>query len=382
MRVALNLEQLCQPAPGGIGTYTARLATLLPAALGADGSVAGFCARHGRDDVAAALAREGVELPVAVLPLPRPVLYDLWHAARLAGPQVLSRRLRAVDVVHAPSLAVPPVRRGTSLVVTVHDAAHVRFPELYPRRGRRFHDAGLRAARRHAGAVICPTAAAADDVADLGGIDRDRIHVVHHGVDTVHVPPDEVAAALTRHGVGAGPFVLWVGTLEPRKNLPLLLDAFEELVGDAGNAAVRLVLVGPRGWLDTTSTVAARARSLGDRLVTTGHVSRADLHALYAAASVFAFPSTHEGFGLPVLEAMSHGTPVVCSADAALVEVAGGAARVVGDPTAEAWAGALAAVLGDTALAGRLAAAGRARAAGFDWRRCASATVDVYRSTL
>lgn len=382
MRVALNLEQLCQPAPGGIGTYTARLATLLPAALGGADLVKGFCARHGRDAVAAALALNAVDLPVATLPLPRPILYDLWHIARAAGPQTLSRRLRDFDVVHAPSLAVPPVRRGTSLVVTVHDAAHVRYPEMYPRRGRRFHDAGMRAARRHAAAVICPTAAAATDVAGLGGIDRDRIHVVHHGVDSVEVAPEAVVAARTRHGIGAGRFVLWVGTLEPRKNLPLLLDAFEHLVRADGDGDTRLVLVGPRGWLDTASAVADRARSLGDRLVTTGRVTHAELHALYSAADLFAFPSTHEGFGLPVLEAMSHGTPVVCSADPALVEVSGGAARVVGDADPTAWAAALGAVLGDPAEASRLGEAGRRRAADFDWRRCASATVDVYRSTL
>lgn len=379
MRVALNLEQLCQPAPGGIGTYTARLATLLPEVLGEADVVEGFCARHRRADVADALAAHGVDLPHAILPLPRPVLYDLWHIARLAGPQTLSRRLRGFDVVHAPSLAVPPVRRGTALVVTVHDAAHIRYPHMYPRRGRWFHDAGMRAARLHACAVICPTAAAAADVAELGGIDRARIHVVHHGVDAVEVDPGAVGAARSRHGIGSGPFVLWVGTLEPRKNLPLLLDAFEELVRDRAAGDTRLVLVGPSGWQDTASEVARRARSLGDRLVTTGAVTRTDLHALYSDAAAFAFPSIHEGFGLPVLEAMSHATPVVCSADAALVEIAGGAALVVEDATAEAWADALAAILGDRSEASRLAAAGVRRCEDFDWRRCASETAVVYR---
>ncbi|MFN8104107.1 MAG: glycosyltransferase family 1 protein [Acidimicrobiia bacterium] len=383
MRVALNLEQLCQPAPGGIGTYTARLATLLPARLGPSGSLSGFCARHRHEVVAAALAGAEVDVAAEILPLPRPLLYDLWNVARAAGPQALSRRLRGVDVVHAPSLAVPPVRATTALVVTVHDTAHERFPEMYPRRGLRFHRRGLRVARDHADAVICPTAAAADDVARFGGIDRDRIHVVHHGVDTVAVDDAMVEEARRRHGVGTAPYVLWVGTLEPRKNLPLLLDAFEHLVrgGDA-KGGLRLVLVGPRGWLDTASTVTRRARGLGDRLVTTGHVSHADLHALYAGAEVFAFPSTHEGFGLPVVEAMSHGTPVVCSADAAVREVAGGAARVVDAADSEAWAAALAQVLDDSAEATRLRAAGIARARHFDWGRCADATVAVYRAAL
>lgn len=333
--------------------------------------------------VDAALAEAGVEIETEVLPLPRPLLYDLWHVAHTAGPQSWSRRLRDVDVVHAPSLAVPPVRRSTALVVTVHDTAHERFPEMYPRRGLRFHRRGLRVARDHADAVICPSAAAADDVARFGGIGRDRIHVVHHGADTVDVSPAMVEGTRRRHGVGAGPYVLWVGTLEPRKNLPLLLDSFEHLV-HSGTAPeeLRLVLVGPRGWLDTASTVARHARRLGDRLVTTGHVSHADLHALYDGAEVFAFPSTHEGFGLPVVEAMSHGTPVVCSGDAAVREVAGGAARVVDSADAEAWAAAMAAVLGDAAARARLRDAGVARARHFDWTRCADETVAVYHAAL
>lgn len=378
MRVALNLEQLCQPAPGGIGTYTARLATLLPGCLGESGEVLGFCARHRREAVEAALADHGVTLEAEILALPRPLLYDLWTVGHIAGPQMLSRRLRGVDVVHAPSLAVPPVRRGTALVVTVHDAAHERFPQMYPRRGLAFHRRGMRAARDRADAVICPTAAAAADVARLGGIGRDRIHVVHHGVDTVDVTAGLVEGARRRHGVGAGPYVLWVGTLEPRKNLPLLLDAFELLVREDRCGDTRLVLVGPSGWLDTASDVARRTGALGDRLVTTGSVSRDDLHALYAGAEMFAFPSTHEGFGLPVLEAMSQGTPVVCSADAAVREVAGGAARVVEAADPVSWADAIGAVLSDPAESDRLASAGRTRARDFDWSRCAEQTVAVY----
>ncbi|MBX7158675.1 MAG: glycosyltransferase family 4 protein [Acidimicrobiia bacterium] len=371
----MNLEQLCQPAPGGIGTYTARLATLLPALLGDSGELVGFCARHPRSTVSSALDEHGVGIHAEVLALPRPLLYDVWATARICGPQALSRRLRDVDVVHAPSLAVPPTRASTALVVTVHDAAHERFPQMYPRRGLRFHRRGMRAARDHADAVICPTAAAADDVSRLGGISRDRIHVVHHGVDRVDVTPADVDSVRHRFGIGAGTYVLWVGTLEPRKNLPLLLDAFEHLGGDA-----RLVLVGPSGWLDTAGEVARRARSLGDRVVTTGRVSRGELHALYAGAAVFAFPSTHEGFGLPVIEAMSHGTPVVCSDDAAVREVAGSAALVVGSTDSGAWTAALGSVLDDAAEARRLAEAGRTRAGEFDWSRCAAATLAVYRA--
>jgi len=354
--------------------------TLLPA-LFAEDDVSAFVALHSRRIAGARLREGGARLHVTVLGVPRPVLYDGWHAGVVPGPQTLSRRLRHAEVVHAPSPAVPPVLARTALVVTVHDVAHLLYPDKTTRRGRWFHNAGLRAAARRAELVICPSEAAAADVATRSEIDPGRIRVVPMGVDTVEVDASDISETRRRLALGDRPYVLWVGTLEPRKNLGLLLEAFGVLASET-DLPHRLVVAGPAGWLDAAGEVAAAGRALGDRLVVTGHVAEADLAPLYAGADVFAFCSHYEGFGLPVLEAMAQGTPVVCAATSALPEVAGNAARLVAEQTHPAWAAALADVLGDPAEASRLSESGRLRAAQFPWERTVRETHAVYEEAL
>src|SRR2546425_6284888 len=211
MRVALNLEQLLQPAPGGIGRYTAELARLLPTLPDRDDdavTLVPFVARHRREHIRARLREFGLpELDPVVLPLPRPLLYESWHLLRRPGLQ-RSRRLQDVDVVHAPSVAVPPKSRAP-LVVTAHDAAPLIFPETYPRRGRRFHEQGLAAAAERADVVITVSNASADELVTHTAIERDRIRVVRNGVDLEPATDEEVAAARSQLGLGDVPYVFW-----------------------------------------------------------------------------------------------------------------------------------------------------------------------------
>ncbi|MBA2326335.1 MAG: glycosyltransferase, partial [Actinobacteria bacterium] len=181
MRVALNLEQLLQTPPGGVGRYTAELARLLPGLETGDPDdaieLAPFVARHGADQVAAALRDFGLAgLDPVALPLPRPVLYDAWHVLGAPGLGAVRRRRGALDVVHAPSVAVPP-RGRYRLVVTVHDAAPLVHPETYPRRGRWFHRRGIAAAARRADLVITVSRAAADEIDEHTDISPDRVRV-------------------------------------------------------------------------------------------------------------------------------------------------------------------------------------------------------------
>src|SRR2546421_7585951 len=250
MRVALNLEQLLQPAPGGIGRYTAELARLLPALPAGDGdeiALVPFVARHRREDVETRLREFGLsELDPVVLPLPRPLLYDSWHLLRRPGLQ-RSRRLQDVDVVHAPSVAVPPKSRAP-LVVTAHDAAPLIFPETYPRRGRRFHEQGLAAAAKRADLVITVSQSAAEELAAYTAIPPERIRVVPNGVDLEIASDAQVEATRREFELNDAPYVFWVGSLEPRKNVELLVDAFVRwaLHTDLPHA---LVLAGPAGLL-------------------------------------------------------------------------------------------------------------------------------------
>ena len=373
MRVAINVEQLLQPAPGGIGRYTDRLLTLLPRLFPDDAWVP-FCARHPPAAVRAAVDPAAGD--TVVLPLPRPLLYDAWHLLGIPRLAWCSTRLRGLDAVHAPSLAVPAVG-DTPLVATVHDHFPAQFPETYPGRGRWFHRRGLAAAGRRARLVICPSEAVAADVRAAGGFDPGRIRVVPMGCDMSAPAEDVTAGALSRLGVGERPYVLWTGTLEPRKNVPLLLDAFAAARREAG-LPHRLVLTGVAGWAASGVEERLGALEASGDVRRLGRVGEDDLAALYAGAGVFVLPSLAEGFGLPVLEAMACGTPVVCSDTGSLPEVAGDAARLLAPRDPEAWAAAIVAVLSDPAERIRMARRGRERAAAFTWEACVRATRDVY----
>jgi glycosyltransferase involved in cell wall biosynthesis len=383
MRVALNLEQLLHRPPGGIGRYTAELARLLPVPHDeSEGfEVVAFIARHRRASIETALGAFGLRdvEPVRLL-LPRPVLYDTWNVFGFPPLGLLHKSLRDIDLVHAPSLAVPP-SSGVPLIVTVHDAAALVFPETYPRRGRWFHARGSVAAARRADVVIAPTLAAADEISSRTDIPRERIRVIPHGVTQHVVGEGVVAATRTTLGIGDAPYVLWVGTLEPRKNLPVLVKAFASVIADR-NLPHRLVIVGPRGWLNTADEIREPAEALGDRIHFTGPVRADRLVALYRGADLLAFPSLHEGFGLPVLEAMAQSTAVLCSDIPVLREVAGNAARFVDPNDADAWATALGELLRDDERRAALASAGRVRAAAFTWERCVDRTRAVYRDVL
>jgi glycosyltransferase involved in cell wall biosynthesis len=383
MRVALNLEQLLQPAPGGIGRYTAELARLLPTLSSGDGNeitLVPFVARHRRYEVESRLREFGLDgIDPIVLPLPRPLLYDGWHLLRRPR-LVRPRRLHTVDVVHAPSVAVPP-KSTARLVVTAHDAAPLLFPETYPRRGRRFHAQGLAAAAKRADLVITVSHAAADELVTHTAIPRERIRVVPNGVD-LEIADDEAVDAVRReYGLGDKPYVFWIGSLEPRKNVGLLVEAFAHWASHTDLPHL-LVLAGPAGWVEDRASVLAPARRLGNRVRTIGRVGDPALSALYRGADLFAFPSRHEGFGIPVLEAMAQETPVLAADIPALREVAAGAAVLRSPDDPEAWVAALDNLLHDDAEQSRLSTAGRERAQGYSWKRCAEETRAIYLETL
>jgi glycosyltransferase involved in cell wall biosynthesis len=376
LRVAVNAEQLLYRSPGGIGRYTAQLLTLLPAAF-PDCDLVPFTARHRAGEVDEALADQGVppktRARAVPQPLPQPILYATW--VRFGRPA-----LRGVDgaaLVHAPSLAVPPVA-GRPLVVTVHDAAPELFPAAFTRRGRRFHQLGLAAAARRADAVITVSQSAADEIVAHSAIPSDRIVVVPNGVDPPPADPERDAALLDRFGLAGRPYVLWVGSLEPRKDVGTLLAAMVE-IRRRGRGDVATVLAGYQGWLNDDVESAEVRGALGPGLQQLGRVGEGDLWALYRGATVFALPSRHEGFGLPAVEAMSQGVAVVASDIPALREVTGGAAELVAPGAVGAWADAIDGLLGDDAARERLARDGRDRSRAFTGRAMAAGTYAVYQ---
>ncbi|MHB1533548.1 MAG: glycosyltransferase family 4 protein [Acidimicrobiales bacterium] len=385
MRVAINVEQLLYRSPGGIGRYTAQLATLL-ASLEPVDEVLPFVARHPRKEVADALRRAGapdLAAVTSVSPLPRPLLYEGWMGPGWPPLTWGDSRLRQAELVHAPSVAIPP-RGSIPLVVTVHDAGSVLYPETYPPNGRRFHRRGLRATARRADLVIAVSQSAAEEISAHTDIDAGRIRVVPQGVAPPPLDPAARDEVLIRHGLDDAPFVLWVGSLEPRKGVGTVVAAMAELRrrGRRPEGRARLVLVGFRGWLSDGLIAREDRAALGDDLRPLGQVSDPELWALYAGATIFAFPSRHEGFGYPVVEAMSQGTAVVCSDLPVLREVAGNAARRVAVDEVSSWADALGELLADSGLRDALGEAGRRRAARYSAEGTVAATRAVYREVL
>jgi glycosyltransferase involved in cell wall biosynthesis len=358
VRVAFTLEQCWHRVPGG----TARAAIELAGALATRGDVelVGVSARHRRPPP----SEWAPPIPVKGLPVPPKVLYETWHRARWPAVQ---RATGPVDLIHATGVAMPPP--SAPIVLTVHDLAFLHEPAHFTRHGVAFFRRALELGRRDAAVVLCSSEATRRDCV-TAGFAQGVLRVVPLGVDARPAPAADIARVLAAHGLGR--YVLWVGTIEPRKNLPGLLDAWRRL----GRADVTLVLVGPTGW---NEDLARHLAGLEGRVRTLGFQPPAGLAALYAGAAAFCFPSLREGFGLPVVEAMAQGTPVVTSAGTSTEEVVGEAGLTVDPLDPAAIAAALGRVLDDEALAASLAAAGRARAATFTWARTAELTMAAYR---
>jgi glycosyltransferase involved in cell wall biosynthesis len=287
----------------------------------------------------------------------------------------------AADVFHATNYGAPR-RRAARLVVTMHDLTLLRFPELGTA-ALRAHVAWACAGLPAADRIIADSQATRDDLVALTGADPARIRVVYPGCDErfTPLPRDAARAVVARRFDLRDPYILHVGTLEPRKNAVALLRAFERLrAGRATNHT--LVLVGRRGWMYEPILAALRAPGLGGRVRLIDDADNDVLPALYSAAELFVYPSLYEGFGLPVVEAMACGTPVVTSTTSSLPEVAGDAALLADPRDADALAAAIERALGDPDLRAALAARGRTRARHFSWQRCARETLAVYEEAL
>lgn len=363
-------EQLLAPVPGGIGRYTRELAAALARSAAPGDEVDSWTAWHRN----AAPARiDGVRGPRR-LPLPRRGLAAAWENGIGPAP-------RGSDVVHAPSLLVPP-RRRTPLVVSIHDAVPWTHPDTLTSRGARWHRAMAERAVASGATIGVLTDTVAAQLLDvLPGLTPDRIRLLGAGVPSVlrrEPDADRVAALRARLGL-PGAFLLTLATLEPRKGLDVLVAALAKL----GPDAPPLVVVGQPGWGGVDLPGAAREAGLADaRIRILGRTSDADLAVLLHAATALIAPSRAEGFGLPVAEAMAAGTPVVCSDAPALVEVAGDAAIVVPRGDAARLAEAIDGLLEDSALRERLGAAGLRRSRVYDWATVADRSWQLYRELV
>ena len=351
LRVAFTLEQCWHDVPGGTAVATLEVAKRLISRTDID--LVGVAGRHR------AAPGPGFKppAPVKFLPLARPWLYETWN--RFEWPSV-ERAAGAIDLCHSTT-AIPAATRSPH-IVTIHDIAFMYSPERFTSHGVKVMTRGLERCRS-ADLIMCPTEVTRGELIDVG-FAANTIRVVPWGVNAVLADAKPSEQTLRPYSL-PDEFVLFVGTVEPRKNLAALVAATAMI-------DMPLVIAGAPGWGDAAVPPNADIRFLG-------HVPADVLSALYVTASVFAYPSLHEGFGLPVLEAMAHGAPVVTSRGTATEEVAGGAAVLVDPADVESIAAGLRTAFDDAPELVRL---GTNRAAACSWENTAEATVECYREVV
>ena len=354
MRIAYTLEQCWRRVPGGTGIAALEVLRELMQIEQCD--MVPVAGRHRHRPTV------GFEppLPVASFPIGGPVLVEAW--TRLRWPMVESL-VERLDVVHATTIIPPATSRP--LVTTIHDLAFLRYPDFFTARGNRIFRKSLGINIERAAKVLCSSLATIDDCIDAG-FPRDRLCHVPLGVKIHEVTDHDRQRVKAKYQL-PDEFVLFVGTVEPRKNLPRLMAALESMKN-----ALPLVIAGIDGWGDGRTPGACETHTIG-------FVETKDLPALYSLCSVFAFPSVWEGYGLPVIEAMAHGAPVVTSRGTSTQEVAGGAAVLVDPLDVASIAQGIARA---REMRDELIDAGHRRAREVPWSKTAHLTADVYREVL
>jgi glycosyltransferase involved in cell wall biosynthesis len=292
--------------------------------------------------------------------------------------RAMDQQIRAHNgLFHATDHVLPPLAHTRS-VFTLHDLTALRFPTTHTQLNRRFLQLMLPRFLQTSDVVIADSRCTKQDALQFYRLAADRVHIVHLGVNARFKPIEAVSARSVREFYQLPErFILAVGTIEPRKNLIVLLEAYREL--RQHHSEVQLVIAGKRGWHSEPFFERLRALGLAEQVTLLGFVPDEDLPALYGLAEVFAFPSIYEGFGLPVLEAMACGTPVVCSNSSSLPEVAGEAGIQIAPDEVREWAQALERLSRDVGLRASLRERGLKQAARFTWEHTARQTYAIYQ---
>ncbi|NLH09277.1 MAG: glycosyltransferase family 4 protein [Chloroflexi bacterium] len=360
---------------GGIGRYTREL---VRAVARQDGETDfRLFVAAGRE--AALPEPPGPNFSYCLAPLNAEWFARLWHRARLPLP--IETWTGPIDLLHAPDFTLPPVRRGVRTLLTVHDLSFIRAPEAAAPGLRAYLNRVVPRSVQRADHILADSEATRRDLMELYGTPGEKISVLYSGVDE-HFKPVRDAEALrrvrTKYGIGEAPYIFSLGTVQPRKNYARLAEALHRL----DRPDLKLVIAGGKGWLEDPLYAQIEALGLGDRVQFIGFAADEDLPALYSAAQVFAFPSLYEGFGLPPLEAMACGVPVVASRASSVPEVVGEAGVLIDPLDVDDLAGALARALADEALRAELTRRGLEQARRFSWAESARQLREHYARLL
>ena len=400
LRIGIDVAQLSDHALTGIPLYIeGLLRELLPSAV-SNGERFTLVGSPRGADLPALLAARGIAVSTdtGIVPAVDPRFGERFAAFRRlpgmasfarkwdgrvaipAGVTLTTRKLTPpLDLFHHTSILRVGPRAARRHIVTIYDLTARFFPETHNRVNIFEWERVFAFARDRADRVITDSESARRDIIEHLGVPPDRVRAIPLGLRPLPpVTPDDARRVVESHDLGGRRFVLAVGSLEPRKNLPRLIDAFARITREPGNDDVCLALTGARLHGAEAVEAAVARHGLGARIRRTGYVSDADLAALLGSCAVFAYPSLYEGFGLPVLEAMAAGAPVVTSNLSSLPEVAGEAALLVDPTDTDAIADGVRRLLADTALAAEYGRCGRARAALFTNARTAEAHRRLY----
>lgn len=378
MRIGIDYTSAVRQG-GGIGRYTRGLVGAL-AALDRENRYVLYAATSGLERRHAPAGPWPANFNLRALPLTDRHLAILWQRLRLPVPvEVVTGR---VDLFHSPDFVLPPVWRART-ALTVHDLSFLRCPECSSPPLLEYLLRSVPPSVRRADLILADSESTREDLVELLHVPEECIRVVYPGVEErLQAPVEEadVARVLARYGLRR-PYLLGLGTLQPRKNFSRLIRAYH-LLRQERRVPHLLVIAGGRGWLDDDIYATIEALGLHEEVRITGFVEDHDLPALYAGADAFAFPSLYEGFGIPILEAMACGTPVVTANVSSMPEAGGDAALYVAPEDVEGLAEALWRLIDDRALVDDLVRRGRARVGEFSWRAAAQSLLAAYRDLV
>ena len=360
---------------GGIGRYTRELVNAL-VSLPSSNQYHLFSAKVVDSPPVPDPLPENPQVTYKAAPLSEQWLYRLWYRARLPLPvQWVTGRL---DLFHSPDFVLPPTAGGIPTLLTVHDLSFVHYPEVYPLPLVTYLNQVVPWSVQRATHILADSQATKEDLLTEWGVKEEKVTVLYSGVHERFQPVADAAKIKNvrqKYGIGERPFVLAVGTVQPRKNYQMLIQAFKNV---AGVYEHQLVFAGGKGWLEEEMVAEVQRQELQNRVTFIGFVADEDLPALYSTADLLAFPSLYEGFGLPVLEAMACGLPVLLSTASSLPEVGGEAARSLDPLDMNGWSGEMIRLLGDKGQLAAMRAGGFKQAQRFSWIAAANQLLNIY----
>jgi glycosyltransferase involved in cell wall biosynthesis len=313
-------------------------------------------------------------------PLNERWLYRLWYRLRLPLPvQWATGRL---DLFHSPDFVLPPVRAGIPTLLTVHDLSFLHYPQTFPEKLVAYLQKVVPWSVERATHVLADSQATKDDLLQMWQVPAAKVTVLYSGVHGRFQPVtahQHLAAMRRKYHLGAAPYILAVGTVQPRKNYQMLIQAFAPI---AAQYPHQLVFCGGKGWLYAEVLAEVARQGLDGRVHFIGFVDDDDLPSLYSDAALFVFPSLYEGFGLPILEAMACGVPVISSAASSLPEVVGPAGRLLSPHDARKWTATMLSLLADPQKRSHMVGAGFQQARRFTWQRSAKQLLEIYAALL